>query len=132
MQAHTTCTLLCLASLPQHNVFEIHACCINSSFFFIAAQHFIVEICHNLFISLLINIWVLLVFNLNIFVQVILWTYHIRWISNLVQECTYWYVCNFIRSYPRAFQSGCTKMYSHQENVSIAIAHHLRKFFYCQ
>lgn len=47
---HTTCTLLCLASFTEHNVFEIHhiIMCINSSFLFFV--DFVVCIYHVLFI----------------------------------------------------------------------------------
>ena len=33
------------------------------------------------------------------------------------------------RNYPRVFQSGSTKAYSHQKNVGIAIAHHFTNIF---
>lgn len=114
METHSVYTLLCLASFPQHNYFEIHSCCCW------------VGIHHNLFIHLCVDGYIitnLLLFwknfckhfCINLFVECIFLSFGQIYRSRITEswhKCLFYFTRNFYQNFSKVvvpFYSGTSK-----------------------
>lgn len=121
---------LCVASLRVIYILRfINLACISGLFLFVAELYSTVWICYNLSSHLLVDLWVVPVFPLQMELlwTFFAWTYMIVSLSGMAGSGKDVY--NVIRNCPTIFQSGCNILHFRQRCVWVLVAprphHHL-------